>query len=735
MEEKKENKFLSTLKYIGNFFLTVLGFKRQSKYVTRELNDANIRSSTMIASMTIILEIWLIIRQHFDKVVPILDNPSNKTPAFDVFFANTSNFWLLLFVGLSMAVFGMTFFVKKLDPLKKLIIRLAANLPIFIWTFFIFAEKNLQAENAFTGKYTVPNVLLIVIYVLGGVFSIFVCIHSLLAYFKKRNFIITELGIITSFAMICLVFGTKVSYSDFFSSTAEKQIICFLMMTLYVSCLLIWRSFITIGLNGIIFLGFFILLTYVPGNSRVIPDGDKINYLTFFISLTMISISIYNQRLGEAKKDEKLFIKSTYDELTDFYSFPHLLEMVKEKLEDEQFPYENYAYYFINVNNFKIYNDHYGFDAGNKMLKTIGGIIEKHFPEGILSRQADDHFVLYASRDNLATRAKEASMEVTHRNEEISLALSYGYFTPESRDFNVNLAVDHARYACQTIKNKPGIYTAEYDKKMHEQYHLLQYIIHNVDKACEEGWIRPYYQPVVFAEDGKLCGAEALARWIDPLYGFLSPASFVPVLENSRLIHKLDKKIFECVCVDIRRRLDEGKPVIPVSVNFSRLDFELMDAVNIFDELIKKYDVPKDLVHVEVTESALMDDVGDLNIAINDLKDRGYAVWLDDFGSGYSSFNVLKDYRFDVLKIDMKFLTGFETNEKARVLISSIIDMAEKIGMKTLTEGVETEVEANFLKEAKCLRLQGYLYGKPMPYNDLYGAVDDGRMIISSLKE
>ena len=191
---------------------------------------------------------------------------------------------------------------------------------------------------------------------------------------------------------------------------------------------------------------------------------------------------------------------------------------------------------------------------------------------------------------------------------------------------------------------------------------------------------------------------------------------------------------YESVCRDIRTNLDAGKPVVPVSLNFSRLDFELMDAVQELEDLVAKYSIPKELIHVEVTESALTDDFIKLNEAMNRIKEMGYALWLDDFGSGYSSLNVLKDYQFDVVKIDMRFLSNLDNSEKAKTLIDCIIQMANRIDMLTLTEGVETETQAEFLNRVGCNRLQGYLFGKPMPKEELDRRIEENELKVSDKK-
>ena len=207
---------------------------------------------------------------------------------------------------------------------------------------------------------------------------------------------------------------------------------------------------------------------------------------------------------------------------------------------------------------------------------------------------------------------------------------------------------------------------------------------------------------------------------------FLSPGKFIPVLEECRQIHKLDKCVYEIVCRKMRECLDKNLPVFPTSLNFSRLDFELMDAVGELEKLVEKYQIPRKYLHVEITESALSDDVSRLQKSMRILREKGYSIWLDDFGSGYSSMNVLKDYKFDLLKIDMVFLKNFTGNENAHKIIKSILDLAKDLGMMTLTEGVETQEAVDFLQSAGCGRLQGYFYGKPMTYDEIYAKLQDG---------
>ena len=178
-------------------------------------------------------------------------------------------------------------------------------------------------------------------------------------------------------------------------------------------------------------------------------------------------------------------------------------------------------------------------------------------------------------------------------------------------------------------------------------------------------------------------------------------------------------------CLDIKNLMDTGRKPLPVSINFSRMDFIDVDIVSMIEEVVSKYDVDKKLLHIEITESALMDDGDKLHEAVDKLHKLGYIVWLDDFGSGYSSFNVLKDFEFDLVKLDMMFLSSFSTNPKSKVIINSVVKMAQNIGLATLCEGVETIEQADFLASIGVDKLQGYLYGKPQTYEEIKEKIDN----------
>ena len=727
------------MKNLWNKFRSIFGFNRNSKYVKEYLNQANMRSGVFMSAIIFILEVWLIIRQTDKYLIDQIGHhlADYKYGVFQVIFSYTSNFWLMMSFGATMFAYCI-FFKKKHHNFKRC-------LPIFIAAGISFALccllpfEFIFASRAITG---VTLVLLLTFYILIALFNIAVIVVEIYRIKGGTNQILTSMVIITLFASVCLAFGVKVSYGDFSSlkkidgvlvpNPDYKQIICFLMMSIYVGCLLIWKPYVSIGILGSIFLGFFLLLKSVGASGgRNFPDGDEVNYITFLISLVMICISIYDQRVSEAKKDEELELLATKDILTGLWSYEYFVTLVDDRLKNDNYKIDEWIYLFLDITSFKIFNDQRGFEEGNKFLKDVGKILTNIFNRGLISRQSDDHFIVFGRNEEIESKLQRVEKEVEKLDLDIRPGVKAGGYILRDKTEGARLSIEKARYACAELKAHQLGSFLKYDTEMHDNYRLIQYIVRHVDEAIENGYVRPYFQPVVWSKGRKLCGAEALARWIDPRYGFLSPGKFIPALEESQLIYKLDLAILRLVCQQIKEIIEKEGFALPVSINFSRIDFRVVDIVSLIDEVVTEYGIDKNLLHVEITESALSDDEEVLKDAIKRLHELGYAVWLDDFGSGYSSFNVLKDFEFDVLKLDMKFLSGFETNQKSRFLIQSVVAMADQIGMMTLSEGVETKEEAEFLEKISCGRLQGYLYGKPLTYEELKAKIDNGELVVS----
>ena len=242
-----------------------------------------------------------------------------------------------------------------------------------------------------------------------------------------------------------------------------------------------------------------------------------------------------------------------------------------------------------------------------------------------------------------------------------------------------------------------------------------QFIVDNFDSALANGSIRAYYQPVIRTLTEKICSVEALARWQDPVMGLLSPFLFINVLEKYRLIHKLDLYILENICITYNEMKEKGLSLHPFSINLSRLDFDEIDMLKAISDILRRYNVPSKAIHIEITESVMLDNTAYFRRIFDSFHDAGFAIFMDDFGSGYSSLNVLKDYSFDVLKIDMRFLS--DIGSRSKKILASVVNMAKAIGIHTLAEGVETKEQKTFLRNIGCEMLQGYYYAKPMDGN------------------
>ena len=252
---------------------------------------------------------------------------------------------------------------------------------------------------------------------------------------------------------------------------------------------------------------------------------------------------------------------------------------------------------------------------------------------------------------------------------------------------------------------------------------LESYIENHIEEAIEKEWIQVYLQTNIRGLSKRVCGAEALSRWIDPVYGMISPGEFIPVLEKKRKIHLLDRYVMETICGELGERRRRGQFIVPISMNFSRLDFDVPKLLQGMEEIMERNSLPRNYVHIEITESAVMENEAYMKDTVRELHTLGYKVWMDDFGSGYSSLNLLKEFEFDTFKIDMRFLS--DMGKKSLIIISSILYMAKEIGIHTVAEGVETEEQYRFLKVAGCERMQGYYFARPEPMKEWFASTKE----------
>ncbi len=423
----------------------------------------------------------------------------------------------------------------------------------------------------------------------------------------------------------------------------------------------------------------------------------------------------------QLEESQKILADSqSYDPLTKLYTKQHFLKLANERLREAEKTgtCEEYGVIYCNIRNFKLYNLNYGMAAGDRVLKYLTSIVRKVGREDSLhTRIGSDHIVTLCRRTNPVELFQKVNDIFEEEYGSTGLKLKVGFYQIQTAGVDTSIYCDLAKIACDTIRDASENYCI-YSEQIQKRMDTSAYVIQHLDEAIAHGYLQVYYQPVMRTLTKQLCGMEALARWIDPVMGFLSPADFIPVLENNHLISRLDLYMLRTICREMKEAEAKQLSLIPVSFNLSRLDF--IDCADIFEEvekIVREYGVPRDMLNIEITESIVTDNPDYMREIIGRFRKSGYQVWMDDFGSGYSSLNVLKDFRFDEIKLDMKFLASFDENSKK--IIEAVITMAKRMGIQTLAEGVETQEQFDYLYEIGCEKVQGYLFSKPVPVDGL----------------
>ncbi|MDD6450413.1 MAG: GGDEF domain-containing phosphodiesterase [Lachnospiraceae bacterium] len=418
---------------------------------------------------------------------------------------------------------------------------------------------------------------------------------------------------------------------------------------------------------------------------------------------------------------------SLYDPLTNalnIYSFRVIsgifLKNIRE-LEEKarEFQKRGVDIIYFNITSFQSYNEKYGFERGSQAICKLANILAEAFPNRMVARFAADQFIVMAFSDESVRGIEKVNGKFSTTLYDTVCSLKAGIYTIpyEELDCEMSIFCDRAKSAADSIKRDYWKIYRYFDQELAQAINRRHYIVEHLDEAIEKDWIKVYYQPVIRSLTREVCGVEALARWEDPVYGLITPDLLIGTLEEYQLIHKLDLAIVTIACRETGKLLEEGKEVVPFSFNVSRLDFELCDIYQDILEIADKYQIPKKLIHIEITESVFDKNPEYIKEQIKRFHQAGFEVWMDDFGSGYSSLNTLKDYDFDVIKIDMLFLRRFDN--RSQKILTSIVDMAKRLGIRTLAEGVETEEQLAFLRDIGCEKLQGFLIGKPQPLRQL----------------
>ncbi len=383
-------------------------------------------------------------------------------------------------------------------------------------------------------------------------------------------------------------------------------------------------------------------------------------------------------------------------------------------------PAGQFAVYFFDLVKFKVLNDLFGFAEGDRVLRFIATRLQAMESDGLLyaCRESADRFVVLADVTGKAPHAMADMLAQALEGYQIPFELDFHvgiYVTDGSTQEVVNGMIDKAIVAQRTIKGKYDRQYCYYTEALREAILTEHEIESSMHLALEKGEFINYYQPQYNHYTGMLVGAEALIRWQHPEKGLISPGLFIPLFERNGFISELDFYVFEQVCRFLQSSQLNGYALVPISVNFSKLDFYLPDFVEKLEAIRKKYGVDPHYLHLEITESVFMGNHKAVNAILGRLHECGYKVEMDDFGSGYSSLNMLRSLDIDLIKLDMLFLGDQSENNKGGIILASVINMAKWLHLPVIAEGVETVEQSEFLRSLGCQYVQGYLYARPMP--------------------
>lgn len=452
-------------------------------------------------------------------------------------------------------------------------------------------------------------------------------------------------------------------------------------------------------------------------------DWFRVTAICFFDSnRNRQSISYLFTNINErAEIEQNLKFYSEKDTLTALPNMRAFLQSAQVLIEEH--PEEEYEIVRMDIERFRIISEMFGIDEGDKLLKFIAVKIQEYLDEEdevAYCRIASDVFAMCIpvhsySVDTMIQKLQKAVTEYP-KNYEVVLSFGRYYVTKEDREQKVPVSnlVDRAAAAQITIKGNYLQHVAVYDESIRKKEADEAMILSEMNHALENGEFQVYLQPKVNMQTGKIIGSEALVRWQHPGKGLISPAAFVPVFEKNGFIIEIDKYMIRNTCAIIRRWIDSGIPVYPVSVNLSRLNLYNKRIIQDIREYVEKYQIPREYISFEITESAFSGDNSYIKILAEKLQKEHFKVLMDDFGSGYSSLNTLKEIPVDVLKIDLKFLPAGENDEKANLIIKHVVEMAVDLDLMIIVEGVEREEQVEFLTKIGCKIAQGFYYYRPI---------------------
>lgn len=408
------------------------------------------------------------------------------------------------------------------------------------------------------------------------------------------------------------------------------------------------------------------------------------------------------------------------DVLTNLYNkqaFCHKIRHVLHRNKDAQ-----YVVMASDIVNFKLFNDTYGTREGDKMLCYVSEIIKKVLADKMYyaARVYADQFLVFLREDQIQIQefVEVCNKILVQYPMDMKMVMKVGIYQITDGTVSINAMCDRAVIASKSIKQSFDKSYAYYDEAIIQRLLLEKQISDDMKTALSEEQFQVYLQPKYDIASRKMAGAEALVRWIHPEKGFMSPGDFIPVFERNGFITELDMFVWEKTCAFISEWLKKHGKCVPVSVNVSRKDIYNPELTQYFRNLVAKYDIDPKYLHLEITESAYTENSEQLIAVVAELKEAGFIIEMDDFGSGYSSLNMLAELPINILKLDMKFIRNCVEHSKNICIMTNIVAMAKDMGLKVIAEGVEEEQQVEMLGSMGCDMAQGYFFSRPIPANE-----------------
>lgn len=455
----------------------------------------------------------------------------------------------------------------------------------------------------------------------------------------------------------------------------------------------------------------------------------------FCLLISILAVIYSVRKYFELHRKAELLAQQTgRDELTGALNLERFRTEAQERID--QNPSLKFAVLYIDFENFKYINDVFGYASGNQMLKKYTELMTASMDKNeLFARDVADCFLVlrcYEEKDEMLSRQEEidrAFLELDALPDRHNITIACGFCCIEDviEQLDVQGLVTRANYARKTVKSRPDKHYAFYDESIRQRMFEEIKIADRMESALAGHEFLVYFQPKVSPEDGRVCAAEALVRWRQPDGSLYMPGTFIPVFEKNHCIGLLDQYVFEEVCRFLKKRIEAGLPIVPVSVNVSKIRFYTPGFVETYAQIKRNYSIPDGILEIEFTETVACENPDYMIQISHELHRHGFFCSLDDFGTGYSSLGMLKDMPIDVLKLDAMFFKKTADLQKEQTIIRGVLQLIRELDIRTVAEGIETADQAAFLRESGCDLIQGYYFYKPMPEADFSRLLGEAR--------